>query len=220
MLIKPLFIASLEPALNRYLSLDNNKDNLLIPLAGKVISIKIQPFNETLYLCPTHNNIQILDQISGQPDTTISGSAWALGLMGVSTKPMRTVFSGEVKIEGDVQVGKQFQDIFKKLDIDLESLLAKYTGHEAATRISRLFRSGQDWAKETVETFKLNTEEFLQEETRDLPAKAEAELFYQDVDQLRNDCDRLECRLDRLQQATNTPPPKPKKAKKTSNNNN
>ena len=204
MLIKPLLIATLETALNRYLALDNNKEDLLIPLKGKIIALTIQPFNETLYLCPTSDSIQIIDQITGRPDTTISGSVWALGLMGISAKPMRSVFSGEIKIEGDIQTGKQFQAVFKKLDIDLEGLMAQYTGHDIASKISQFFRSGQEWGKETIETFKLNAAEFLQEETRDLPAKPEIELFYRDVDALRNDSDRLECHIERLAQHLTT----------------
>jgi ubiquinone biosynthesis accessory factor UbiJ len=198
MLIKPILIATLETALNRYLALDNNKEDLLIPLKGKVIALIIQPFNETLYLCPTGDSIQIIDQTVTPPDTIISGSVWALGLMGLSAKPMRSVFSGDVKIEGDIQTGKQFQELFRKLNIDLEGLLAQYTGADIANRVSQFFRSGQEWSKETVETFKLNTTEFLQEETRDLPAKPEIDSHHQQVDELRNHFDRLNSRVERL----------------------
>jgi ubiquinone biosynthesis accessory factor UbiJ len=199
MLIKPLLITILEAALNHYLALDNNKEGLLLPLKGKIIALTVQPFNETLYLCPTVDAIQIIDQTTEQPDTTISGSVWALGLMGISTKPMRSVFSGEVTIEGDIQVGKQFQELFKKLDIDLEGLLAQYAGADLASRISQFFRSGQEWSKETVETFKLNIAEFLQEETRDLPAKPEIDIHHQQIDELRNDFDRLSSRVEQLE---------------------
>jgi len=199
MLIKPLLIATLETALNRCLALDNNKEDLLIPLKGKIIALTIEPFNETLYLCPTGDFIQIIDQTVTLPDTTISGSVWALGLMGISAKPMRSVFSGEIKIEGDVRTGKQFQELFKKLDINLEGLLAQYTGQDLASRISQFFRSGQEWGKETIETFKLNTAEFLQEETRELPAKPEIDIFFQEVDGLRTAQDRLESRIERLE---------------------
>jgi ubiquinone biosynthesis accessory factor UbiJ len=196
--ISILIMPVLESALNRYVSLDANKEDLLMLLKGKIIALTIQPFDETLYLCPTGDSIQIIDQTVTPPDTIISGSAWALGLMGMSTKPMRSVFSGEVKIEGDIQTGKQFQELFKKLDIDLEGLLAQYAGADLASRISQFFRSGQEWGKETIETFKLNTAEFLQEETRDLPAKPEIDIFYQQVDELRNTSDRVESRIERL----------------------
>jgi ubiquinone biosynthesis accessory factor UbiJ len=119
MLIKPLFIATLETALNQYLSLDENASQFLIPLAGKVIAITIEPFNETLYLCPTHDKIQCLESFVGEVDTTISGSLPALGLMGLSANPMRSIHNGMVKIDGDLEVGRKFQELFDKLNIQL-----------------------------------------------------------------------------------------------------
>lgn len=58
-----------------------------------------------------------------------------------------------------------------------------------------LFRA---WHEETLKTFKLNTVEFLQEETRDLPASAEVEMFYQQVKKLEHDTLRLAEQLNRL----------------------
>ena len=199
MVIKPLLMGALEAALNKYIGLDQNSGVFLAPLAGKVIAVTITPFNETLYLCPTTDSIQLLDQFPGQPDTRLSGSLPALGLMGLSAKPMRSIFSGEVTIEGDMHTGRKFQELFAKLDIDLERQLARYTGDSMARNISRFFRAGQDWSKESIETFRLNAAEFLQEETRDLPAGPEADIFYVQVDELRTDFDRLQSRVERLE---------------------
>jgi hypothetical protein len=105
MALKPFLTVALESALNNYIRLDMDVSELLSPLAGKVIGLTIEPFGETLYLCPTGNRIQVLDDYPGVPDTRISGSLWALGLMGISAKPMRSIFSGEVKIEGDITTG-------------------------------------------------------------------------------------------------------------------
>ncbi|MDD5411976.1 MAG: SCP2 sterol-binding domain-containing protein, partial [Methylobacter sp.] len=159
----------------------------------------IQPFDETIYLCPTTDSIQCLDQFPDQPDTRLTGSAWALGLMGLSSKPMRSIFSGEVKIEGDMDTGRKFQELFAKLDIDLEEKLSHVTGDIIAHKIGWFFRAGQSWGKDSIETFRLNAAEFLQEETRDLPAGPEADIFYAQVDQLRTDLDRLQSRIERLE---------------------
>jgi len=198
MTIKPLLIGALEATLNQYLSLDQDSSFFLAPLAGKVIAVNIQPFDETIYLCPTTDSIQCLDQFPGQPDTRLTGSALALGLMGLSSKPMRSIFSGEVKIEGDMDIGRKFQELFDKLDIDLEEKLSHYTGDIIAHKIGQFFRTGQSWGKDSIETFRLNAAEFLQEETRDLPAGPEADIFYAQVDQLRTDFDCLQSRIDRL----------------------
>ena len=117
--------------------------------------------------------------------------------MGLSSKPMRSIFSGEVKIEGDMNTGRKFQELFAKLDIDLEKQLARYTGDSIAHNISQFFRTGQEWSKESIETFRLNASEFLQEETRDLPARPEIDIFYAQVDKLRTDFDRLQSRIER-----------------------
>jgi len=188
----------LESALNKYLALDQNSGDFLAPLAGKVIAVTITPFNETIYLCPATDSIQLLDYSPDQPDTQLTGSVIAMGLMGLSSKPMRSIFSGEVKIEGDIDTGRKFQELFAKLDINLEQQLARYTGEGIAHNISQFFRSGQNWSKESVETFWLNASEFLQEETRDLPAGPEVDIFYAQVDELRTDFDRLQSRIERL----------------------
>lgn len=201
MLIKPLLLGALEAAINSYLHLDKNSQLFLEPLAGKVIAVTVQPFNETLYLCPAVDSIQCLDYSPEQPDTRITGSPWALGLMGISSKPMRSIFSGTVKIEGDTQTGRKFQDLFAKLDINLEAKLAQYTGDRFAHGIGQFFRAGQNWSKDSIETFRLNVSEFLQEETRELPAGPEIDIYFGQVDELRTDFDRLHSRIARLENA-------------------
>jgi ubiquinone biosynthesis protein UbiJ len=199
MTIRPLIIATLEAAINRYIALDDNVTTVLAPLNGKVIAITITPFNETIYLCPTADSIQCLDYLPTPADTQLTGSLVALGLMGLSSKPMNALFSGEVAIEGDINTGRKFQELFDKLDINLEGKLARYTGETVAHNLAELFRAGKNWSQESLETFKLNASEFLQEETQDLPAKPEAELFYAEVDELRMAFDRLQSRLERLE---------------------
>jgi ubiquinone biosynthesis protein UbiJ len=198
MTIKPMLIGALEVALNQYLALDQDSGYFLTPLAGKVIAITVLPFSETIYLCPNSESIQCLDQFPNSPDTRMTGSIWALGLMGLSATPMRSVFSGEVKIEGDMQTGRKFQELFAKLDIDLEEHLSHFTGDIIAHKIAGLFRAGQNWGKDSVETFRLNASEYLQEETRDLPSAPEVAIFHDQVDELRTDFDRLQYRVERL----------------------
>ena len=102
-------------------------------------------------------------------------------------------------MKGICNTGRKFQELFAKLDINLEQQLARYTGETVAHNISQFFRAGQDWSKESIETFRLNASEFLQEETRDLPAGPEIDIFYRQVDELRTDFDRLQSRIERLE---------------------
>lgn len=51
------------------------------------------------------------------------------------------------------------------------------------------------WHNETLKTLRLNLAEFLQEETRDLPARAEVEWFSCQVEKLESDVKKLEEKL-------------------------
>jgi len=198
MIVKPLLINTLELALNQYVSLDEDVSLFLIPLAGKVIAINIQPVDETIYLCPTKDKIQVLENYLPEVDATISGTLSALGLMGLSNTPMHSIFNGEVTITGDTETAHKFQQLFDKLDIDLEEKLSQFTGDIIAHKIGNFFRNGQQWTAESIETFKSNTKEFLQEETRDLPAGPEADILYNQIDEIRSDFDRLSARIEQL----------------------
>lgn len=204
--LKPLLIASLEAGMNRYLTLDEHLEEYLAPMAGKVIELHIDSLDASLYLCPGTNGIQILESYPSPVDARLSGSLSALGLMGLSSTPMHSLFKGQVKMDGDTQLARRLQRLFDKLDINLEAKLARYTSAEFAGRLGKLLRSGRDWTRNSLDTFRRNLEEFLQEETRELPAKQEAELLFRDIDDLRNAAERLEARLQRLASASTEQP--------------
>ena len=203
MAIKPLLMSAFEKALNTFINLDQNSAIYLEPLNGKLIAITLQPFNETFYLCPTANSIQLLDYSTDTVDTTLTGSVLAFSLMGLSSKPMRSIFSGQVKIEGDSHTGRKFQELFAKLDLNLEQLLVPYTGDSIAYSITQFLSAGRSWSNESIETFRLNCSEFLQEETRQLPPAPELDIFFAQVDDLRTDSDRLQSRIERLEKIIN-----------------
>lgn len=200
-MMKPTFsllLSLLEPAINQYLGLAENYKSLMAPLAGKVIAIEISDLGQTIYFCPGEERLQILENHTEAVDARLKGSLASLGMMGLSATPMHALFKGQVSIEGDTLLAHKFQSLFSKLDLNLSNRLAAFTGAEVANRLTALFTDSRAWTEDTLHNFRINLEEFLQEETRDLPAKAEAEIQFQRIDQLRTDSDRLEARLERL----------------------
>jgi ubiquinone biosynthesis accessory factor UbiJ len=205
MIIKPILIGVLESALNRYLAMDEDAEFFLQPLSGKVIAVTIMPFETTVYCCPAGDKIQLLEAFHGDVDASITGSAVTLGLMSVNA----SVSSEQPEMEGDQEIGHTFLQLFGKLDVDLEEQLSNYTGDIIAHKIGNWFRSGREWTQQSLVTFRLNTEEFLQEETRELPAKAEADIFFADVDKLAADVQRVERLIEKLNRKTDSSPKEP-----------
>ncbi|GAB4255424.1 MAG: SCP2 sterol-binding domain-containing protein [Methylomicrobium sp.] len=198
MTVKPLLIGAFEAALNRYVAMDSDAGLLLAPLSGKIVAVTLRPFNVTLYCCPADDSIQILEDYVGSTDAALTGSISAFGAKGMRGA-MRELFDDEIEIDGDVDVGRAFLEVFEKLDIDFEEQFSHYTGDIVAHRIGHFFRVGARWTAELLETARLNTKEFLQEEARDLPAVPEVDMFYRKTDALQTDTDQLQSRIEKLE---------------------
>ena len=80
---------------------------------------------------------------------------------------------------------------------DLEEQLSHLTGDVLAHKIGRAFRDVGDWSSQALSALFMNSSEFLQEESRALPARVEVERFFADVDSLRESADRVSQKVER-----------------------
>lgn len=198
MLIRSIFLTTLETTISRFIALDSEAPRLLKPIQGKVIAIHIESLDWTFYLCPSDSSIQLLEHYEGSPDTTLSGSPFGFANIGLSTTPSDVLFSGQIKIEGDASTGRNFQTLFKRLEIDWEEQLSHVTGDILAHQIGNFVRAARQWGQDSKETLRLNVGEYLQEESRDLPTSYECNDLFEQIDSIRADTDRLEMRLKRI----------------------
>jgi len=192
----------LEKAIARYLSGDPEALKRLGELQGKVIAFELRDLASTFYLFPGSEGIKIKMSLDGTPDTCIRANLPTLIRMGlVSDKKdkSKTLFSGDIEITGDVELGQIFSDILQNVEIDWEEELSKVTGDVIAHKAGNVARDLASWLSQTVQTAQLNTAEYLHEESRMLPDGNEVSAFMKAVDSLRNDTDRLEARVKRLQ---------------------
>jgi ubiquinone biosynthesis protein UbiJ len=83
---------------------------------------------------------------------------------------------------------------------DLEDELAKWVGDIPANALGRIARGATAWLARAATALRLNATEYLQEESRAMPASLEAQAFYADVERLRDDVERAATRLARLMQ--------------------
>jgi ubiquinone biosynthesis protein UbiJ len=119
-----------------------------------------------------------------------------LGLLRART-PRNLAESG-VTPHGDAEILEKFSVLFRLLRPDAEEQLARLTGGVAAHEL--VYGAGKlaSWFEKAGTALLDNTAEFLQEERRDLPARAEAEGFYSDVEKLRDDAERAVLRAARF----------------------
>ncbi len=191
--------AALETAVNGVLALDPETRARLGELRGRVIALQLSGLGITLYLIPGEDRLNVYTHYAAEPDTTLRGSPVGLLAMGLAENAGDSFFAGDVVLEGDVELGTRFREILDGLDIDWEEHLARLTGDLVAHRAGELARGALAWGGKVMDTLARDAAEYLQEERRDLPSRAEMENFLDDVDTLRSDVDRLEARIARLE---------------------
>jgi ubiquinone biosynthesis protein UbiJ len=200
-----LALGTLEAALNHYLALEPEARGRLAELHGRVVALEILGLGLTLYLVPAPNGIQVLDRVEGEPDAILTGTPLGLARLGASRDKAGELFSGQVRVRGDTELGQGFSELLGAVEVDWEELLARLTGDVAAHQIGRGLRTLGRRARETRRTLEQDLTEYLQEEARLLPGLAEIEAFQEEVDVLREDTDRLEARVQRLERLVHDP---------------
>jgi ubiquinone biosynthesis protein UbiJ len=192
-------LAGLEAVLNRYLRLDPDAMARMAALQPRSIAIELTPWQLTLYVVPGDNGVQLRSRLESGPDTVLRGTPLGLAQLGLGGHGGKTLFSGNVSIEGDVETGQAFKAILDEMDIDWEEQLSRLTGDAIAHQLGNTARRAAGALRDGRRTLEQDLGEYLQEELRVLPTRIETENFTADVSRLVMDTDRLAARIRRLQ---------------------
>jgi ubiquinone biosynthesis protein UbiJ len=196
MTMRDLALEALEQGLNRIIELDPEASRQLATLHGRLIRVDLKGTGIQLNFVPGHDGrLQLLGNIEGAPDSTLSGSPLDLIRAGDSSEGSKQLFSGRVHIDGDSQSAHRFSEALASLDIDWEEQLSHLTGDIAAHEIGRGVRAALHEGKRVAVTGRENLSEYLTEEARLLPHRLEIEDFLAGVDVLRDDSERLAARI-------------------------
>lgn len=198
-MIKKYSLKALQKAINHALALDESMPAKIAALHGKVLEIIAAPLGVNFYLRFQGEELQLLDDYDSQPDTIIHSSP--LGLIRLSFLPAskaRSLFNDKIRLSGDIELGQQVKKLFDELDIDWEGHLAHFTGDVVAHQLGSLFRQGLAFKKHFTHSIRHNLTDYLQEELRIFPPREEMEDFFNDIDQLSLDVERLQAHVNQL----------------------
>lgn len=191
-------VTGLEYALNRYLALDPATVGRVARLTGKVIAVELRGLDMTFYLVPHLNGVKVATAFGGRPDTVLRGTPGAFARLGTTANPVGVLFSGDVEISGDAELGQRFKRILDGIQIDWEELLSTLVGDVLAHQLGNAARGTTTWLQNSAATLGRDIAEYLQEEISLLPREFEIEELLTGVDTLVGDTDRLEQRIRRL----------------------
>lgn len=196
--VPSLLVEVIEFSINRYLGMDPGALERIGRLSGKVVAIELRGLDITFYLAPHLSGVRVMRAYDGAPDTVMRGTPGAFLRLGMTSNPLTVLFSGDVEITGDVEVGRHFKKILDGMEIDWEEQLSRIVGDVLAHQIGAFSRNAGRWLAESSDTLGRDAAEYLQEELRLLPQGLELNEFLGGVDTLRSDVDRLEQRIERV----------------------
>ena len=193
-----MLLGRLESILNRSLSESRRAQALCRQLDGRVVSLSVLGTPLAFSLKAGGGRLELASRHEGTVDASLSGTPIAL-LTLAGPKAEGALRGGGVRIEGDAEVAQKFRELLSQAQPDFEEELSRLVGDVAARKVANAARGLLGWGRKATDSIATNVVEYLQEEGRDLPTRIEVEEFLEGVDRLRDDAERLEARLVRLE---------------------
>ena len=187
----------IELLVNRGIGLSSTARAMTVALEGKSLDVRLDGTPATLRLSARDGQVHVTPAGEAPATATLAGSPLAMVRL-LSGDPQALIREGDVRISGDTDTANQFRDLLHMARPDLEEELSKLVGDPLAHQVGNLARGFADWGTRAAESLSRSVGEYLTEERRTLPTRAEADEFYRDVDRVANDVERAEARLNRL----------------------
>jgi ubiquinone biosynthesis protein UbiJ len=196
--------AALRPVasvLNRNIRETTPARELCSKLDGTVVAVRVRNTALAAWFLIHDDLLELRVDCDEEPDVLISGSLLTLARM-AGESGMEALRDGSLELSGNAHQAERFQRLLALAKPDIEEELSSVIGDVAAHRLGNLARGLGSWARDAQSTMGANIREYLQEESRDAPSRYEVDRFSDSVNTLRDDVDRMEARLDRLQDET------------------
>ena len=197
MLINPLTLTLFSKALNRYIQLDPQAGIHLAVLKDKVLCISLTGTGKSLFFIFNDEGVEVEGDFAGEVDATIKASPLALARL--FAKEGDQLLDDDVIMEGKVNVAQGVQKLFSELDIDWEEHLSALTGDVFAHHASNALRDLKKWVENAKSNLADNAVDYLQEEADILVPPVLVEQFYEGVDSVSMQVDRIAAKIDRLE---------------------
>jgi ubiquinone biosynthesis protein UbiJ len=204
MSISDLAYASLEQAINQHLSVDAKARAEMAKLHGRVVGIQVMGTGQTIYLAPGPEIIQLFGSYEGEPDCLLQGTPMTIAQLRSQIPQGGQAIPEEMQARGDIELAEQFCRILRQVKIDWEEYLAKYTGSLIAGEVGKAINFAGYWRDHIADTLMQDVQAVLQHEKSVLLSRDDITRFSTEVDQLAQQLEQLQLRINNLQNKTSS----------------
>lgn len=197
--LTPIITATVENVLNTFLWRSDALKSPRQRLKGRTLRITLSGFSTPLVLSFSEQQIDVLGAWEGEADCTVMTSLSTLPKLRDRQQLTALIKSGELEVQGDIQVVQNFVALVDLAEFDPAELLAPWIGDIAAEGIGRAVRGGGRLLKKRVERDRHYLADALTEEWRLAPGPLEVAWFAEETDALARSVDALSKRMDQLE---------------------
>lgn len=199
MTLTPLLTASLETALNHLLYRDRGLKAARQRLNGRSLAIVLAELNQPIVFIFSEQQVDVIGEWSDTPDCTVKTRFATLATLRDRQQLTSLIRSGELDVDGDLQVVQQFSALLDLAELDPAEYLAPWIGDIAAQGITQFARRGFNAVRRDVQRKQSYLSQTLTEEWRLAPGSLEQAWFAEEVDALTRSLDALDVRLSKLE---------------------
>ncbi|MBT0721866.1 SCP2 domain-containing protein [Tatumella sp. TA1] len=195
----PMITALLEQGLNRTLWQDRGAKSTRQRLKGKVLTFVIRELSQPIVLHFSEQQIDVLSTITSDSDCTVSLSVQVLPKLQDRKNLTTLIKSGQVEVEGDLQVIQLFSTLIDLAEFDPAEYLAPWVGDLLAHSVAQTGKNITNFLQRTFIRRQSQVSDTLIEEWRVVPGALEQAWFCEEVQAVERQHTALEERLSKLE---------------------
>lgn len=186
-----LLCGLLETCVNQLHQLDSSAVSKRKQLNGTIIAASLKELNFPLYFIISDQQVDVLNKFEGEPDCTIKVSMQALNKLQDNRQLTQLIKSGELEVDGDIQLVQKFAMLLTDMQIDWEEHLSKKVGDVIAHKLCQHAKTAFETTQSQYKRVEKQSALYLTEEIKLAPSALEVAHFSDRVSSLASDADLL-----------------------------
>ncbi|WP_409439008.1 SCP2 domain-containing protein [Psychromonas sp. GE-S-Ul-11] len=186
-----LLCGLLETSVNQLHQLDSSAISKRKQLNGTIIAASLQEIDLPLYFIISEQQVDVLNQFEGQPDCTIKVSFQALNKLQDNRQLTQLIKSGELEVDGDIQLVQKFAMLLTDMQIDWEEHLSQKVGDVIAHKLCQHAKTAFQTTQFQYKRIETQSALYVTEEIKLAPSALEVAYFCDQVSSLATDADLL-----------------------------
>ncbi|RBW48020.1 hypothetical protein DS885_00180 [Psychromonas sp. B3M02] len=186
-----LLCGLLETGVNQLHQLDSSAVSKRKQLNGTIIAASLKELKLPLYFIISEQQVDVLNKFEGEPDCTIKVSFQALNKLQDNRQLTQLIKSGELEVDGDIQLVQQFAMLLTDMQIDWEEHLSQKVGDVIAHKFFQHAKKAVQTTQTQYKRIEKQSSLYLTEEVKVAPSALEVAYFSDQVSRLESDTEQL-----------------------------